>query len=130
MFTINAFSPSRSAVALMRIALLFSVSAMASAQMGAAVGAATAAGVAGVSGAMRMMPAFTDFDSDGNGQVSPSEFEQTRAQRIAERSQQGYQMRGLANAPSFSDLDTNGDGVLDKDEFSTGVAAQHQAPTP
>ena len=95
------------------------------AQMGLGTGPAKGTGVPG---AMRMMPVFADFDTDGNGQVNQSEFENTRAQRIAERSQHGYPMRGLANAPSFADLDTNGDGVLDADEFAAGVAARHQPP--
>lgn len=107
------------------VTLSLTTAPLALAQMGLGAGPPPATGVPG---AMRMMPAFTDFDSDGNGQISQSEFEQTRAQRIAERSSQGYQMRGLANAPTFDDLDTDGNGILNEDEFSAGVATHHQAP--
>lgn len=63
------------------------------------------------------MPTFSSFDADGDGLLSEDEFAQGRAQRIKERSEQGYQMRNLANAPSFADVDQNGDGQVDKDEF-------------
>lgn len=110
---------------LITLALSLAIATPVSAQMG--LGAATPKST-GMPGALRMMPVFADFDGDGDGRVSQSEFDQTRAQRIAERSQQGYQMRNLANAPSFADLDTNGDGVLDQEEFTAGVAAHHQPP--
>ncbi|MCF7995726.1 MAG: hypothetical protein K9L88_12900, partial [Chromatiaceae bacterium] len=48
-----------------------------------------------------------------------------RAERIKERSQQGYQMRNLANAPSFEDVDQNGDGQIDKEEFES-AQLQHR----
>ena len=117
-------------IALTVVSLSLATAPLAVAQMGLGGGAPTVPGsVPGVTGTLRMMPVFTDFDSDGNGQVSQSEFAHTRAQRIAERSQQGYAMRGLANAPSFADLDANDDGVLDADEFAAGVPDHHQPPT-
>lgn len=73
------------------------------------------------------MPRWTDFDSNGDGRLSESEFLQGRAQRIAERSQQGYAMRGLANAPDFATLDRNGDGYLDQAEFGA-VQSHHMRP--
>ncbi|WP_242469608.1 EF-hand domain-containing protein [Rhabdochromatium marinum] len=77
-----------------------------------------------------MMPSFQDFDANGDGQLTQTEFEQARAQRIAERSQQGYQMRGLASAPSFADMDTNNDGVMDPDEFEAAQARHRGAAAP
>ncbi|WP_328983428.1 EF-hand domain-containing protein [Thiorhodovibrio winogradskyi] len=113
---------------LMRVTLitfLLGFSALALAQMGQGGG-----GMQGGRGAGRMMPSFSDFDADGDGQITQEEFEQARAERIAERSSQGYQMRGLADAPSFADLDTNGDGTLDEKEFATGAAKRHGQPRP
>lgn len=72
-------------------------------------------------------PTFEDFDADGDGFVSQQEFDQFRAERIAERAAEGRQMRGLANAPSFVDFDANGDGKLDRDEFTAGRDARMQA---
>jgi Ca2+-binding EF-hand superfamily protein len=71
------------------------------------------------------MPAFSSFDTDGDGLLSEEEFAQGRAQRIKERSQQGYPMRNLANAPAFGAIDQNGDGQIDKQEFQS-AQMQHQ----
>ncbi|MCK7576317.1 MAG: hypothetical protein MZV65_10740 [Chromatiales bacterium] len=70
-------------------------------------------------------PAFAEFDLDGNGVLTEAEFYQARAQRIAERSQQGYAMRGLANAPEFSAIDRNGDatGRCDRVRLGSGPAS-------
>ena len=74
----------------------------------------------------RNMPSFADFDLDGNGSLTEQEFYQARANRIAERSQQGYPMRNLPNAPTFQSLDANGDGRLDPQEFAAGQAQHRQ----
>ena len=71
-------------------------------------------------------PAFTEFDLDDNGVLTEAEFYQARAQRIAERSQQGYAMRGLANAPEFGEIDRNGDGQVDATEFTSAQARHRQ----
>ena len=71
-------------------------------------------------------PAFAEFDLDGNGVLTEAEFYQARAQRIAERSQQGYAMRGLANAPEFGEIDRNGDGQVDAIEFAAAQAQHRQ----
>ena len=71
-------------------------------------------------------PAFAAFDLDGNGVLTEAEFDQARAQRIAERSQQGYAMRGLTNAPAFSAIDRNGDGQVDANEFAAAQTQHHQ----
>jgi hypothetical protein len=71
-------------------------------------------------------PAFAEFDLDGNGVLTEAEFYQARGQRIAERSQQGYAMRGLANAPEFSAIDRNGDGQVDATEFASAQAQHRQ----
>jgi Ca2+-binding EF-hand superfamily protein len=68
------------------------------------------------------MPAFSDFDLDGNGVITEPEFYQARAKRIAERSQQGYQMRNLGNAPAFGTVDRDGNGRIDPAELSAAQA--------
>lgn len=64
------------------------------------------------------MPTFSDFDANQDGLISEDEFAQGRAERIKERSQQGYRMRNLANAPSFEVVDQNGDGYIDNQELA------------
>ncbi|WP_242479348.1 EF-hand domain-containing protein [Lamprobacter modestohalophilus] len=76
------------------------------------------------------MPTFASFDADGDGMLSKDEFETGRAERIKERSQQGYQMRNLANAPSFEDVDQNGDGQIDKEEFESAQMQQRKMMQP
>ncbi|EGV18083.1 EF-hand domain-containing protein [Thiocapsa marina] len=74
----------------------------------------------------RNMPAFAEFDLNGDGALTEQEFYEARATRIVERSQQGYPMRNLANAPSFEVIDLNGDGQITPDEFSAGQAQHRQ----
>ncbi len=73
----------------------------------------------------RNMANFGEFDLNGDGFLTEKEFYEARANRIKERSQQGYPMRNLANAPAFSALDLNGDGRVDPQEFAT-ARAQHR----
>lgn len=66
------------------------------------------------------MAGFADFDSNGDGVVTPDEFAQTRAARQAEKAAQGYPMRNAGSAPSFESFDANGDGRLTTEEFVPG----------
>lgn len=70
----------------------------------------------------RNMPSFGDFDLDGDGTIGQKEFYQARANRMAERAQQGYPMRNAGNAPSFESIDRDGDGQVDAEEFAQGQA--------
>jgi Ca2+-binding EF-hand superfamily protein len=63
------------------------------------------------------MPSFSEFDADGNGEVTKVEFEGARAQRAEEKTAQGKMMRNAANAPSFEEIDTDESGYIDEDEF-------------
>ena len=72
---------------------------------------------------------FAQFDQDGNGKLTEAEFNETRAQRIAKRIEQGYLMRNIANAPSFATIDANGDGLIDADEFAAQQARHRQQRT-
>lgn len=72
-------------------------------------------------------PAFEEFDTDGDGFVSEDEFNTLRSERIAARTAEGRQMKGLASAPAFSSIDSNGDGKLDQAEFTAGRDAHMKA---
>ncbi len=74
----------------------------------------------------RYMPAFSDYDLDGDGKIREQEFSYARGKRIAARKQLGYQMRNNANAPSFADIDTNADAEIDSDEFAAHQSARRQ----
>lgn len=74
----------------------------------------------------RNMPAFPDYDLDGDGKIMEQEFSEARGKRIAEREQQGYQMRNIGNAPAFADIDTNGDGEIDSEEFAAHQSERRQ----
>ncbi|WP_245537330.1 EF-hand domain-containing protein [Thiocystis violascens] len=74
----------------------------------------------------RNMPTFAEFDLNQNGTLTEKEFYEARANRIKERSQQGYPMRNLANAPDFKVIDLNGDGLVDQREFDLAQAQHRQ----
>jgi len=63
-------------------------------------------------------PAFSDFDTNGDGQITQSEFEATQEARMAKQAESGKMMRNAGNAPQFSDIDTDNNGVIDADEFA------------
>ncbi len=64
------------------------------------------------------MPAFADFDLNGDGRIPEDEFLKAQSKRISERSQAGYPMRNIGNMAVFGDIDTNRDGFISADEFS------------
>jgi Ca2+-binding EF-hand superfamily protein len=68
------------------------------------------------------MPAFSEFDLNGDEAISSDEFYKARADRITKHAQEGREMKNLANAPSFEDIDTDGDEAISSEEF-----AAHQA---
>lgn len=74
----------------------------------------------------RNIPAFSEYDLDGDGKILEKEFNEARSKRISERVQQGYQMRNLDNAPSFADIDTNGDGEISAEEFTAHQSQRRQ----
>ena len=74
----------------------------------------------------RNMPAFSEYDLDGDGKILEKEFNEARSKRISERVQQGYQMRNLDNAPSFADIDANGDGGISAEEFTAHQSQRRQ----
>jgi Fic family protein len=64
-----------------------------------------------------MMASFNDFDTDGNGKITQTEFENTQQAKMAQQAESGRMMRNAGNAPAFGDIDTNKDGVIDATEF-------------
>ena len=72
-------------------------------------------------------PSFADLDENHDGSISPSEFNDARANRAVEKSQEGLPLGSLRNAPPFAALDLNGDGRISPEEFNT-VQAQHSQP--
>ena len=78
-------------------------------QMNKHMGQSMQQGDGGGFGGGRNKPAFADFDLNGDGAIVENEFEEAREQRVAERSEAGYQMRNMDNAPSFKELDSNSD---------------------
>ena len=77
----------------------------------------------------RNMPAFSDYDLNGDGKIVEDEFNEARGKRISERAQQGYPMRNIGNAPAFTDIDTNGDGAISAEEFAAHQS-QHRPQGP
>ncbi len=63
------------------------------------------------------MPSFSVFDTDGNGQITQSEFENTQQSRMAAKAESGRMMRNAGKAPTFNSIDTNGDGTISSEEF-------------
>ena len=72
-------------------------------------------------------PAFSDFDTNGDGFISEEEFNTFRAARMATMAEAGKPMKGAATAPAFSDLDTDDDGKLNEAELVAGQKAHKQA---
>lgn len=66
----------------------------------------------------RNMPAFSDYDLNGDGKLLEAEFDEARSQRISKRAQQGYQMKNIGKAPGFSDIDADGNGEISSKEFA------------
>lgn len=60
---------------------------------------------------------FGAYDSNNDGKITQSEFEDTRAKRMSEKYEQGYSLKNAQNAPSFESIDKNKDGVLTKEEL-------------
>ncbi|MGR5175614.1 EF-hand domain-containing protein [Vibrio parahaemolyticus] len=61
---------------------------------------------------------FSELDINGDDQVTQSELEQFRTQRMAVRAESGRPMKNASNAPMFTALDSNNDGLVTEDEFT------------
>jgi len=67
--------------------------------------------------AQGMMSSFNDFDTNGDGKITQTEFENAQQARQQKQAESGKMMKNVANAPAFGDIDTNKDGVIDATEF-------------
>jgi Ca2+-binding EF-hand superfamily protein len=101
-----------------------------SAHQSARMGKSPRAGAGPGAGMRGMMPSFSEFDLNKDGKITEEEFTDARTARITKRLQEGYQMRGLANAPSFADIDTNHDGAISPEEFSAHQSMHQQQRRP
>lgn len=63
------------------------------------------------------MPTFVEMDTNQDSVISLDEFNAFRADKIAQKTEEGRALRNISNAPMFENLDTNGDQFIDKDEF-------------
>jgi Ca2+-binding EF-hand superfamily protein len=72
------------------------------------------------------MPAFSDFDTNGDGNLTSQEFYDARAERMRQRAQQGFPMRNAPYAPTFESLDGDGDSRVSPEEFGAAQARHHQ----
>jgi Ca2+-binding EF-hand superfamily protein len=101
-----------------RAEMLSRVDSMTSDEL-AALRASRQASSVGMGANSATQPQLSDFDTDGDGVISESEFETAQADRLAERSADGGLLLNADDAPDFATLDTNGDGVIDSTELST-----------
>ena len=76
-------------------------------------------------GTKQNMPAFSDFDLDGNGVIAEAEFNEGHAKRMSEMAAAGHQMKHAEDAPGFKGIDSDGNGEISKDEFSAHQAEHH-----
>jgi len=77
-------------------------------------------------GSKGKMPAFSDFDLDGDGVIVETEFDEGHAKKMSEMAAEGRQMKHVGDAPGFSGIDTNGDNGISEQEFSDHQAEHHQ----
>jgi Ca2+-binding EF-hand superfamily protein len=72
------------------------------------------------------MPAFSDFDLDGDGKIVEQEFNEGHAKRMSEMAAEGHQMKHVGDAPGFAGIDSDGNGEISEQEFSAHQAEHHQ----
>ena len=63
---------------------------------------------------------FKDFDKNGDGYISSTEFDDRKTANMTKRANEGKQLRNAGNSPQFLDLDTNKDGKISTSEHAKG----------
>lgn len=71
-----------------------------------------------VAGMNQNISSFSDFDADGNGKITQSEFENLQQAKMKANANAGNLMRNAGNVPTFDMVDANKDGVIDMNEFN------------
>ncbi len=79
-----------------------------------------------VAGMNQNSHSFGEFDADGNGRVTKSEFENAQQKNMIANANAGKQMRNAGNAPTFDMVDTNKDGFMDMQEFQVQLQKNMQ----
>jgi len=79
-----------------------------------------------VAGMNQNSHSFGEFDIDGNGRVTQSEFENTQQKNMIANANAGKQMRNAGSAPTFNMVDTNKDGYIDMQEFKVQLQKNMQ----
>lgn len=72
-----------------------------------------------MAGMGRNMPSFSEFDTNGDGKITQTEFESTQQKRMSQKAEMGKMMRNAGNASAFKDIDTDNNGQIDKKEFDS-----------
>jgi Ca2+-binding EF-hand superfamily protein len=72
------------------------------------------------------MPTFTDFDLNGDGKITETEFNEGHAKKMSEMAAEGRSMKHAGNAPGFTGIDSNNDGEISEQEFAAHQAEHHK----
>lgn len=67
------------------------------------------------------MPAFSDFDLNGDGTIVEQEFNEGHAKRMAERAADGHELKNAGKC-TFAGVDADSDGAVTPEEFKAHKA--------
>jgi len=66
----------------------------------------------------RQQPSFSEFDANGDKQITEEEFNALRKERVQERTKEGRASQNMNQVSAFAAYDKNKDGVLSEEEFA------------
>ena len=72
-------------------------------------------------GTKGQMPAFSDIDLNGDGNVVEQEFNEFHAKRMAERAAEGHELKNAGKC-TFAGVDADSDGAITPEEFEAHKA--------
>lgn len=67
------------------------------------------------------MPAFSDFDLNGDGAIIEQEFNEGHAKRMSERAAEGHELKNAGKC-TFAGIDADSDGAITPEEFKAHKA--------